>query len=202
MTKPERYAELVLSQDLDEVGHDSRGNLDMAFQSPLNWDADHFRQKLSLFSPYFMQMAATIPGPRVAELLSGNGTFLDMAAADLPGCDTAYVSWTRNSTLLFRHLYGEAPRHRLIEGRPAPGQIDVALCDATLNQMSEAQVSAFVEAAPAALSRGGLLCLLVDLTPGRVLPHLDLRAVHRRLEAEGLTCVHGMYTFSTLWVRG
>lgn len=200
MTKIERYAGIPKGL-LSEEGFDSRANIEDSFSTPLNWDVGQFRQKLLLFSPYFMQMASAYDRPRVAEFHSGNGTFLDLAREDLAGCQTAYVAGGPNSAVLFRHLYGDGAPHALLEAPPDPASLDVVLSDAVLNLMTDHQVSSFVGSCSESMARGGLLCLLVNMAPDRLRAGFDLPGIHASLAGHGLTCVFGMNTFSSLWLK-
>jgi SAM-dependent methyltransferase len=200
MTKIDRYLQMP-KEILSEEGYDSRINIEESFSTPLNWDVDHFRQKLQLFSPYFMQMSGTYEKPRVAEIWSGNGTFLDLASRDLPGCTTRYVAGGRNSAVLFRHLYGEGSPHELVEGVPEDESVDIAISDAALNHMDDGQVESFVRSCSRSLARGGILCLLVNMDPDRTRQGFDLPGIHSMMSGLGLTCVFGMNTFSSLWLK-
>lgn len=200
MTKIERYMAMP-RELLSEEGHDSRANIDEAFSSPLNWDVGHFRQKLLLFSPYFMQMAATYDRPAVAEFRSGNGTFLDLAREDLPGCSTVFVSGTPNSAALFRHLHGADTPHAMVHGQPALGSLEVAISDAVLNLMSDGEIGEYLDSCAESMAVGGLLCLLVNMDPDRLRAGFDLPAIHASMPRRGLACVYGMNTFSSLWLR-
>lgn len=199
MDKPTKYLEYAASGRIAGGTFDSREALDAAFSTPLNFSVDHYRQKLHVFCPYFMGLASAYESPRVAELLSGNGTFLDLARADLPGCTTHYVSDSPNSVGLFRHLYGEHPPHELVTDISG-GLYDIVLSDASLNLMDGPQVERFVSVAPERVAPGGSLCLLVNMSPGELREDFDLSAIHRNLSLS-LTCVYGMNTFCSVWLK-
>jgi hypothetical protein len=199
MDKLSKYLEYAGSGRVSGGTFDSREALDAAFSTPLNYSPDHYRQKLQIFCPYFMRLAATYESPRVAELLCGNGTFLDLARTDLPGCATHYVNGSPNSVGLFRHLYGQEPPHELVTDLSA-GEYDVVVSDASLNLMDEDQAARLVSVAPERVARGGALCLLVNLSPAEMRDGFDLIDTHRRLSLS-MTCVYGMNTFCSVWLK-
>jgi len=201
MTKLEKYRGFSSSAQLDGIGHDSKDNLDASYSTPLNWDVDQFRAKLQVFSPYLMEVAGTYDSPRVAEVMSGNGTFLDLAAADIPGCTTTFVARNRNSADMFRHLYGPHTTHRLVVGRPGLSSFDVVISDGAVNLMSEEEMSDFEDWSFQSLAHGGIICLLVNMAPEGIRPGFDLLAMHDRMRGRGLRCIHGMNTFSSLWKK-
>jgi hypothetical protein len=201
MTKLDKYIEFTSSRFLDMTGHDSKENLDSSFQTPLNWDIGQFRAKLHLFTPYFMEVVSTYESPRVAEIMSGNGTFLDLVAVDLPGSSTTYVARNRNSADMFRYLYGTIGAHNLVVGRPDASSFDVVISDGAINLMSSEELTDFEEWSFGSLAPGGVMCLLVNMAPEGLRPDFDLQALHARIRGRGLRCIHGMNTFSSLWKK-
>jgi hypothetical protein len=201
MTKLDKYIEFTSSRFLDMSGHDSKENLDSSFQTPLNWDIGQFRAKRQLFSPYFMEVASTYESPRVAEIMSGNGTFLDLAVVDLPVSSTTYVARNRNSADMFRYLYDTSCPHNLVVGKPVASSFDIVISDGSINLMSGEELAEFEDWSFSSLAPGGIMCLLVNMAPEGLRSDFDLQALHARIRGSGLRCIHGMNTFSSLWKK-
>jgi 2-polyprenyl-3-methyl-5-hydroxy-6-metoxy-1,4-benzoquinol methylase len=164
--------------------------------------------KLDRFDPRIMAAIRAHPGRRFFEFGGGIGVFCEVAARmgkqvyylELPGIVFDFAQWRfKKHGLKVTAIEAKADRIDL------PGKYDIIYTDAVIEHLPpDLQVEA-AQAIGHAVDVDGLLVFLVDLsgpTDHHPMHHdVDIRELHNRLRAAGLSCELGHNDACSVWRR-
>jgi cyclopropane fatty-acyl-phospholipid synthase-like methyltransferase len=167
-------------------------------------------KKLNRFIPNFINLIGNHPGSRFLEFGGGTGGLVEIVESktnkqvtyvDVDSYISAFARWRLKK-------YNCQIETIIIpqDDFDLPQLYDVIFTDAVFEHLPQEQQLRYAQKLSSFLSDNGLLLFLVDLTgEDDEMPmhfNVDIKALHKTLHNNGLTCYYGKNQFASVWSKG
>lgn len=202
MNSKEIYIKLKEENSLkkDTNFHDSESYFDILFSSPLNFDESAFENKINVFCPYFLEYTSLMVNPRVAEWISGVGTFLKIFKRINPSSSLYYVNDLQSNAVILSKEIMKDYDCQFVE-KSTVAKFDIIFSDGILNLLDDSLIQDIIKKMVTSLDVNGVLMLLINLDPNTLRNDFNLIWIHNLVQEMDMICVWGKYTFSSMWIK-